>query len=83
MEEILFTGRSVTHAQIMKKLLGVNGIRTEIVRPDIKITNGNCSYAVKIPRSYFAESIEILKNNGSAPVRAVLITENQFRELKI
>ena len=83
MEEILFTGKSATHAQIMKKILNNRGIDAEIVRPDVKITSGNCSYAVRISQGFFAEAIEILKENRTTPVRAVLIRDTYYRELKI
>ncbi len=83
MEELLFTGKSATHAQMMKRILDKNGIGAQIVRPDINITHGNCSYAVRIPQMYFGEAIETLRKNAALPVRAVLVYGNGYREISI
>ena len=83
MEELLFTGKSATHAQIMKRILDKYGVTAQIVRPDISITHGNCSYAVRIPQMYFGEAIEALKISGAIPVRAILVTGNSYREISI
>ncbi|MBQ7119943.1 MAG: DUF3343 domain-containing protein [Oscillospiraceae bacterium] len=83
MEELLFTGKSATHAQMMKRVLDKSGIAARIVRPDINITHGNCSYAVKISQMYFGEAVEVLKRSGIMPVRAVLVYGNGYREISI
>lgn len=81
MEEILFTGKSATHAQMMKKVLENNGFSAKIVRPDISITQGNCAFAVRISETYFAEAAETLRSNRVMPVRAFVLYGNKYREI--
>ena len=83
MKSVLLTVRSVTYAQQMKNLIEKNGIAANIVRPDIRITKGNCAYAVNVSQVFLAEVIEILKRYRLLPVRVVLTDGIKHREIAI
>ena len=76
--------RSVTYAQRAVRVLSKNGISGHVVRPDIKMINGGCGFAVKVSETYLAEAIETLKRS-SFDFDTVLIVEKDgsFREMKV
>lgn len=76
--------RSVTYAQRAVRVLSKNGIKGHVVRPDIKMLNAGCGFAVKVSEIYLAEAIEILKKNYF-DFDTVLIVEKDgsFREMKV
>ena len=70
MNGIIFTVRSVTNAQRMRRVLEHSGIGAEIIRPDIGLSQSGCAYAVRISEIYFAEAVDILKSSGMYPNKA-------------
>ena len=83
MKGILLTSKSLTFAQKMKIILNSAGIIANIVRPDIEITQSSCAYAVLIQETFFPEAIEKLSKKGIAPVRAFLISEDRYEEIRL
>ena len=83
MRGILLTSRSLTFAQKMKAVLNSDGIISNIVRPDIEITQNNCAYAVMIQESFLPEAIDILSRKGIIPIRAFLVSEEGYEEIRI
>ncbi len=76
--------RSVTYAQRAVRVLSKNGISGHVVRPDIKMLDSGCGFAVKVSETYLAEAIEILRKN-SFEFNTVLIVDKDggFREMKV
>ena len=80
---IILTSRSLTFAQKMKSILNSAGIIANIVRPDIEITQNSCAYAVLIQESFLPEAIDHLSKKGIFPVRAFLVAEERYEEIRI
>lgn len=83
MNGCLFICRSATYAQKMKNALLQAGIEAKIVRPNLRLTDGECGYAVKISDVFLAEALEILKRKRIEPMRILVSDANQqYREMK-
>lgn len=81
---VFLTSRSLTYAQRMDKILKKSGVPSRIDRPDLQIMDKGCAYAVVVSEGFFAEAIEVLKNNGMPPVKAVVYGENdRYRVIDI
>ncbi|MBR5543480.1 MAG: DUF3343 domain-containing protein [Oscillospiraceae bacterium] len=84
MNEIYLTSHSITYAQKMQKVLQLNGINARIIRPDLRLSESGCAYAVSVSEKMSAETIEVLKNYRLMPVKFIL-RENGgvLRELRV
>ena len=68
----------------MQKILRKSRIPAEIVRPDIRITDGNCAYAVLISEFYLPEAIEILRRGNLTPGKVILEEKyGEYREISV
>ncbi len=81
MNGCLFICRSSTFAQRMKNALLRGGVEARIVRPNLKLTNGACGYAVRVSEVFMAEALAILKEKRLEPERVLLAdSDGRFRE---
>lgn len=79
----LFICRSATYAQKMKNLLLQAGIEARVVRPNLKLTDGECGYAVRISDVFLAEALELLRQKRMEPMRVLVSDANhRYREMK-
>ena len=84
MSYVFLTSRSITYAQRMQRALLKYGVSARIERPDMKLTQKSCAYAVVVSEAYLAEAIDILKKNGLRPVSAFVSNGIVgFREISI
>ncbi len=83
MNLVYLTSRSVTYAQRMEKVLRKNGISAAIERPEIKMTEQSCAYAVVISQGYLPEALEILRRRNLMPVKVIVEENGELRALRI
>lgn len=68
----------------MQKTLLKYGIEARIERPDIKLTQRSCAYAVVVSEGFLPEALDILSKNRLVPVRAFIRDETGgYREISI
>ncbi len=84
MNLVFLTSRSVTYAQRIERTLRKNGISARIERPEIRLTEKSCAYAVVISQGFLPEALEILRKSNLMPVKVIVEEENgEFRVLRI
>lgn len=84
MSGCLLLCRSVTYAQRTKKVLERIGIQCRIVRPNLHLSDGECSYAVRISEVFLAEALDVLKENRIPPQKILISDVNgKFREMTV
>ena len=65
----LLLSRSITHAQRMSGVLERAGITVRFFRPPMGLTDRGCSYAVRVSGGNYPAAMELLRQEGLAPMR--------------
>ena len=61
MKKIVIGLRSATTASKAKRLLGMEGIKARMVKPDIDISEQGCAYAIEIGEGDFFAAAAIMR----------------------
>lgn len=84
MNRVFFTSRAITYAQRMERILRKNGIPASIERPELRLGENGCAYAVVISQGYLPEAVETLRRGGMIPVKIFLEEDfSDYREIKL
>ena len=84
MEELILTGKSLTHAQMMQQCLARSGISARTVRTPEKLRETGCGYAARIQKKDQAAALEALRHCGMKARKVYrLLDAERFEEVKI
>lgn len=79
MEHYLIIARSVTHAQRMQRALERAGIRAQVFRAPMELTDRGCAYAVQIGEHSLPAALRIIQGTGLSPIQIYQVTPNGFQ----
>lgn len=82
MEYDLIIARSITYAQRMSRVLERVGIRAQIFRAPVGLTDRGCSYALRIRTEHLPAALQALHEAGLNPVRVFLFQQGEYHELE-
>jgi len=82
MEYALLIARSLTRAQRMWRRLQNSGIRAELRKAPVGLTDLGCSYALQLPVQRLEEALRILQYADLSPASVWIREENRYREWK-
>ena len=84
MSYYLLLSRSITHAQLMSRVLERAGITARFFRPPMGLTDRGCSYAVRIGEGSLPAAMERLRSEGLVPMRVFYAeSDGSFSETAI
>lgn len=83
MDYVIMIARSVTQAQRMLRLLEQCGIRAQIFRTPMGLTELGCSYAVKLRRDRLREALDCIGRVGLRPLSIYSDGPDGYREVFI
>ena len=64
MNEIILSFASITFAQKARRILGGEGILSELIRIDTKKTSSGCTYGLQIDSKSYLNAIGLLRVRG-------------------
>jgi hypothetical protein len=80
-EHYLIIARSVTHAQRMERALERAGIRAQLFRAPMELTNRGCAYAVQIDGRSLSAALSAVYGAGLRPESIFYATPRGFQEV--
>ena len=84
MEHYLIIARSVTHAQRMQRAMARIGIRAQVFRAPMELTDGHgCAYAVQIGQTDLPLALKAIYGVGLSPVQIFQTMNNGFQEVAL
>ena len=81
MDYYLFIARSVTQAQYMSRVLNQCGIRTDMFRTPVGLTDRGCSYAVRVRGEQLDEARQCLQTAQLVPLYIFRKENGTYREV--
>ncbi|QNL45610.1 DUF3343 domain-containing protein [Oscillibacter hominis] len=82
MEYYLIIARSITYAQRMSRVLERIGIRAQIFRAPVGLTDRGCSYALRVRTEHLAPALRALHEAGLNPIQVFLFQQGEYHELE-
>jgi len=82
-QQIILTCRSLTYAQMTKRVLEATGITTTILRTPQELTTRGCGYAARIPEKDLNKALAALGKASIKPEKAFRQLGSSFSEVKV